>query len=34
MLAAEESGDGSEQMRRLVKLRRFLKDVLVQLEAG
>ena len=34
MLAAEESGDGSEQMRRLVELRRFLKDVLVQLEAG
>ena len=34
MLAAEESGDGSERMRRLVKLRRFLKDVLVQLEAG
>ena len=34
VLAVEESGDGSERMRRLVKLRRFLNDVLVQLEAG
>ena len=34
MLAAEESGAGSEQMRRLVEFRRFLKDVLEQLEAG
>ena len=34
VLAVEESGDGSERMRRLVELRRFLSDVLVQLEAG
>lgn len=34
VLAVEESGDGSERMRRLVELRRFLNDVLVQLEAG
>ena len=34
VLAVEESGGGSERMRRLVELRRFLNDVLVQLEAG
>ncbi len=34
VLAAEESGEGSERMRSLVELRRFLKDVLEQLEEG
>lgn len=33
-LSAEESGAGSEHMRSLVELRRFLKDVLEQLEAS
>ncbi len=34
VLAAEESGAGSEQMRNLVELRRFLKEALEQLEAS
>ena len=34
MLSAEESGAGDEHMRNLVELRRFLKDVLEQLEAS
>lgn len=33
-LSAEESGTGDERMRNLVELRRFLKDVLDQLEAS
>ena len=33
-LSVEESGTGDKQMRNLVELRRFLKDVLDQLEAG